>query len=226
MPIAPTPYAGNFLDKLFDVVSGLEQNRFVFNGAIHDDGLGVPTLGFGYALVVRGPVLWGVKGTLVADFQQLGIPFTPANFAVLTQIVRALNNNPQAAPGLVAQLAQTGPVINAATGRQLFDLESQRALVEIHDRFRDPRIIGIPNAVQAAAAGDALFALLTGSREMLAQDRSGRRNGSTQLRDAADPLRNRRLRRSRRTVFGRPGTADVAARTWAPAQHDRFSGRP
>jgi hypothetical protein len=53
MAINPTPYIGDFLNKLFDVISSLEQSKYRFDGGVHNDGLGVPTLGYGYALLVR-----------------------------------------------------------------------------------------------------------------------------------------------------------------------------
>ena len=58
--VTPGPYAGNhpaFLDALFEVIKTVEQGR-TFNQYVHDDGKRVPTIGYGYALLVvkRWPV--------------------------------------------------------------------------------------------------------------------------------------------------------------------------
>ena len=53
MPIQTTPSNRPLADGVFDFLGRIEQKVGEFNGTIHTDGIGVPTLGYGYALLVR-----------------------------------------------------------------------------------------------------------------------------------------------------------------------------
>src|SRR5688572_14394721 len=97
-------------DGMFDLLSQIEQSANEFNPNIHDDGRGVPTIGYGYALVVQGANnSWSNKATLVADLQMLGIAFSATQMLTLAQIVTFLNQNDAAgqtsAGDLIPELA-------------------------------------------------------------------------------------------------------------------------
>ncbi len=75
MPLTPR-LSSNFLEEAFQLIKGGEG----FEPAVYGDPLiGVPTIGYGYALIVKSSQgYWYVKPTLTADFAALGITLTAA----------------------------------------------------------------------------------------------------------------------------------------------------
>jgi hypothetical protein len=65
------------LTALFNVIRSIEQGR-EFNGSVHNDGAGVPTLGYGYAMLVKGVnEQWVSKASLNTDLSAIDITLTP-----------------------------------------------------------------------------------------------------------------------------------------------------
>ncbi len=137
MSITPRSSYRDRSDGVFDFLSRIEQAARQFNGEIHNDGIGVPTLGYGYALVVKDARdIWVVKGTLNADLQPLGTVFSKPQSDTLNAIVANLNsNNAQTASALngplIASLATGIAAIDESQGRQLFNIEESRAFTNL-----------------------------------------------------------------------------------------------
>jgi GH24 family phage-related lysozyme (muramidase) len=163
MAINTTLYSSNpstFMDKLFDIITMLEQGR-AFNGNVHNDGVNVPTIGYGYAMIVNGSSGWTIKPFLIGDLPQIGIALTAGQASTLRSIAAALNGGqPANAAALINTLAQSFPTVTMTQGRTLFDLEGARALSAIESQFSAN--------LRSSAAGLALFTALSGTREMLA----------------------------------------------------------
>jgi len=68
MTLSPRPSA-DFQTEAFNFIKGNEAVSI----QVYGDTRGVPTLGYGYALVVRGANGWALKDTLDADLQQINI---------------------------------------------------------------------------------------------------------------------------------------------------------
>ncbi|MBL4693016.1 MAG: LysM peptidoglycan-binding domain-containing protein, partial [Magnetovibrio sp.] len=79
-------------DWAYSRVSGLEDPR----PDLYNDGSNVPTIGVGYALVVKGRNGWSVKEELVADFRSIGAPLSAASIKTLNGIADAKNKGQQA----------------------------------------------------------------------------------------------------------------------------------
>lgn len=160
MSLTPRP-SGNFQDDAFSFISAAED----FRRGVYGDSVGVPTIGYGYAMAVQSNGVWSVKQTLSADMAAAGVTLTQAQLAKLASIVKKLNDGKiteakQMSAALGDQVG-TGdiPFIDEPGGRTLFNLELQRALDAVQSRFR--RLLG-------ATEGNALYASLQGSVEMVA----------------------------------------------------------
>ena len=158
MPINGTPtYRNNhaeFLEELFDLIRSVEQGRN-FDQQVHNDGIGVPTLGYGYAMVVKGQGdQWARKDTLNSDLRDIGITLSRAANAALDDIIDALNDGDQdeAVELITNDLAPAVPTISQADGRVLFNADSKRAQADVKDRLNN----------------NALYNSLVDTREMLA----------------------------------------------------------
>ncbi|MBI3896877.1 MAG: putative Ig domain-containing protein [Gammaproteobacteria bacterium] len=137
-----------------------------FEPGVYGDLVGVPTIGFGYALAIKNAQgTWALKGTLASDFNAIGITITAGQQTTLNDIVTALNaGNTQQARNLSDGLGdQIGAgdirTISQQEGRTLFDLELNRALNAVRDRF---------NSFLGIVAGNALFVSLQDTEEMVA----------------------------------------------------------
>src|ERR1700741_3108521 len=114
IPIRPSDRV--LTDGVFDFLRQLEQARNEFNPSIHDYGLGVPTLGYGYSLLVkRADDDWVEKDELDADLLLVGIVLDEEQRLILDEIRQLLNLNTEAgrnaAGALVPQLAlNTQPI--------------------------------------------------------------------------------------------------------------------
>jgi len=144
----------------------LNSEDFAANGQVYSDTVGVPTMGYGYAMLVTpGNGSWVRKKTLIDDMSALGITLTNEQLLTLTLIAQALES------GLVTLASdlsnglgdQTGTgdirAISEAEGRVLFNLELQRSLDAVKSRFI--KFLG-------GSAGNALFTSLENSQEMVA----------------------------------------------------------
>jgi GH24 family phage-related lysozyme (muramidase) len=102
-----------------------------FDSNVYDDGTGVPTVGYGYALVVQGPNGWATRSD--NDLARVGITLTQADKARLQTAINDLNTHDrQTASGRLAPRLQHSPFdlsLNQAQARQTFDL----ALPEYRD---------------------------------------------------------------------------------------------
>lgn len=163
MVITPR-HTNTFSEDAFAFI--LDSEDFGANGHVYGDTVGVPTMGYGYAMLVTpGNGTWVRKKTLIADLSTLGITFTNEQLLTLTVVAQALN------AGLVALASdlsnglgdQTGTgdirAITEAEGRVLFDLELQRSLDAVKSRFI--KFLG-------SSTGTALFTSLENSQEMVA----------------------------------------------------------
>ena len=132
-------FSSNFQDEAFQFIKGAE----AFVAGVYGDSFGVPTIGYGYALAIKNSQgVWSLKSTLSSDLGGLGIVLTPAQTNTLNSIVSALNaGNTQLAGSLSNGL---GDQIGAGDIRQitqpealtLFNLELNRAVQAVHDRFK------------------------------------------------------------------------------------------
>jgi hypothetical protein len=86
MPLTPRQSAA-FQNEAFQFI----QEGEGFEDRVYDDSIGVPTLGYGYALVTKVNKVWSVKASLVADLAGIGITLTTSQIATLNSIVQALN---------------------------------------------------------------------------------------------------------------------------------------
>lgn len=161
MPFTSRP-AGDFQNDAFQFIRGGEG----FRPGVYADPVSVPTVGYGYALVIKDSNdVWSIKSSLAVDLAAIGITLTTTQSETLDSIVQALNaGNTTLAKNLSDGLGDqvgTGDIrlITAPEGRTLFDLELQRALDAIQERFRSHL---------GTADGNALFASLQGSVEMVA----------------------------------------------------------
>src|SRR5688572_22861420 len=91
---------------------------------LYGDPIGVPTIGYGYALVVKDTKgIWALKSTLVSDLSAIGIALTAAQQNILSDIASALNNGK-------AELADSlsdglGDQIGAGDVRPITEAESR-----------------------------------------------------------------------------------------------------
>lgn len=127
-------------DGAFDFLRRIEQPRGNYIAQIHNDGDGIPTAGYGYALVVQSGGVWQRTESLEDDFQQVGLILTPADILLLRQMATNLNTNAGTANVvnnvLIQELAgNVGQILAVPTGRQLFDLEVGRAETTLINRF-------------------------------------------------------------------------------------------
>jgi Ca2+-binding RTX toxin-like protein len=156
---------------------------------VYSDSLGVPTLGVGYALIIKINGEWRLRPTLDADLLSLGITLTVDDRASLETLRRNLNANNGATnktlvPEPILSYNGTGPypyqeeqapnspplntfdfnVLTDDQVRLLYDISVTRARDEMLGRFiANLRSRGVPDPV--AAAGD-LFIGLDRSKEM------------------------------------------------------------
>ncbi len=171
MPINPRPFSDDpqvFKDKVFDLLRSSEgtSSALPYEGVIHNDGIGVPTVGYGYAMVIKGydaqsnSTVWKVKSELEQDFQQLGITITEDNDQVLNSIANTLNNGNQTqAIQLITELDNNVANLTEAQARDLADIETDRAMGSVKARFI--KYLG-------QETGNDLYNHLQGSQEMLA----------------------------------------------------------
>ena len=154
--------SSNFQQETFQFITNAEG----FEPRVYGDLVGVPTIGYGYALAVNnGQGVWSLKSTLTADLGALSLALTATQTSTLNNIVSALNagNTAQAQTMSNALGDQVGTgdirLITLTEARTLFNLELDRALQAVRGRFR---------SFLGNATGDALFTSLQNSKEMVA----------------------------------------------------------
>jgi GH24 family phage-related lysozyme (muramidase) len=117
-------------DLAFANTSAMEGMR----GNVYDDGRGIPTVGYGYALAVQGPNGWAARPD--NDLAQVGITLGQADKARLQTVINDLNslNRTTASQNLQGRLGRDpfDLTLDNAQARQVFDLalpEYRRAVV-------------------------------------------------------------------------------------------------
>jgi RTX calcium-binding nonapeptide repeat (4 copies) len=128
---------------------------------VYNPGDHVPTLGYGYAMVVRGAGnIWTVDTNILqADFTAIGRTLTQPEMQTLSQIADALNgNNLTLADTLINNLTASFGAISTSQAETLFNRTLDRAVLQVRDRFR---------SLLGTADGDFLYAELTGSTELI-----------------------------------------------------------
>lgn len=94
----------------FDNMGKWEQ----FRDRVYYDSVGVPTVGYGYALVVNGPNGWTARSD--ADLQSVGITLAPGDRQRLDQVAQALENNRNARAAARRNAAQqAAPIADYGT---------------------------------------------------------------------------------------------------------------
>lgn len=88
MIITPTPIS-DLNGALFDFLRGPTIERFV--PRVYSDSLGVPTLGVGYALVVKVGSTWQVRAGLAEDLAAIGVTLSGDDLVRLNQTISVLN---------------------------------------------------------------------------------------------------------------------------------------
>lgn len=91
-----TPHvSGNYTQELFDTIA-LKFEKF--EPEVYADTKGVPTIGYGYALVTKNKItgIWEIRGgndgiELTADLAAVGKTLQPSDTKLLNDIVAALN---------------------------------------------------------------------------------------------------------------------------------------
>lgn len=98
-----------------------------FRDQVYYDSVGVPTVGYGYALVVDGPNGWTARSD--ADLGSVGITLAPGDRQRLDQVAQALENNRRAAAAnrlaaaeQAAPIADYGTTLTEEAARGTFDL--------------------------------------------------------------------------------------------------------
>ncbi|HZM63509.1 MAG TPA: hypothetical protein VFB59_00060, partial [Candidatus Saccharimonadales bacterium] len=154
----------DFRYEAFLFIAGAEGFK---QGKVYGDPLGVPTVGYGYALATKTKLgnqeSWALKATLDADLSALTITLTQTQRDILNNIVGALNaGDSQFAKNLSDSLGNGSDRIRAITeneGHTLFNLELDRATNAVLERFK---------LFLKPIPGQALFDELQNSKEMVA----------------------------------------------------------
>lgn len=117
-----------------------------FRDRVDYDDHGVPTVGYGYALVVNGPNGWAVRDD--ADLQSVGITLAPGDRQRLDQVATALRANRNARPARrleaarsAVDIADFGTTLTEEGARNTFDLAvpeyKQYVIGTINEKQRD-----------------------------------------------------------------------------------------
>ncbi|MBI4989786.1 MAG: hypothetical protein HZC23_13310, partial [Rhodocyclales bacterium] len=152
---------GDFYGNARSVIKGSEG----FRGDIYSDTVSIPTIGYGYALIVRQRKSNGTMNYVVADYVQnefasIGIAPTPAQMNLLRDIAIDLTNgNTAAARTKTATLDAQIRDIDQAEASTLFNRSLDRALADVKRGFI---------ASLGSANGELLFTEMTGSTELVA----------------------------------------------------------
>jgi len=88
LSIIPTSVTGSFSDFTYNFI---RQSELLVR-RIYTDGLGVPTLGVGYALAIKNAQgIWVLRGTLTNDLASIGITLSQSDLDRLNDVVLKLN---------------------------------------------------------------------------------------------------------------------------------------
>lgn len=153
----------NFYTSVRTAITGAE----AYEPLVYDDGLGIPTIGYGYALIVKNKDGdWEIRETLVADLgaQDVGYPLNRSGFDsgdvdVLVSIADALNKNQiSLAQDLIGQYSFQ-IILDESQADALFQLSLSRAQTAVESQLK--RHLGDKR-------GAEVFAALENTREFVA----------------------------------------------------------
>ena len=151
-------------DWAYDYIMNLEEDK----KDLYNDGHDVPTIGVGYALVVKGRKGWTVAPKAEQDFAAIGAPLTADDIRTLERIAEAKNKGDGTRAGVLIE--RLGLSVNDVQMRTLYD----RAF----DRHYD-----LARTIVGETAFDQLDAKRQGVLTMGAYQSPGR------LKDVADDIR-------------------------------------
>jgi hypothetical protein len=125
-----TQLAGSGLsdDDIFNMLAFDNTGKWEqFRDRVYYDRVGVPTVGYGYVLVVDGPHGWTARDD--ANLQSVDITLAPGDRQRLDQVAQTLENNRNAKPAVrrtateqAAPMADYGTTLTEDAARDTFDL--------------------------------------------------------------------------------------------------------
>ncbi len=132
-----------------------------FKPNIYYDTLGIPTTGYGYALVFKqSDGSFKMSDKLVSEFSTIGITLTTANTTALNAIAKSLSDgNVSTAKSQVTALDAQVADINITQADTLFTYSYGRAMDDVKTAFKTN--LGAVN-------GDTLFTKMANTTEMIA----------------------------------------------------------
>ncbi|MDY6994075.1 MAG: hypothetical protein SVR94_15930 [Pseudomonadota bacterium] len=101
--------ASNFYEEILNFIRnteiGKDKNAYY---EVIDDGIGVPTIGYGYAMLVRNPLdgSFELKRDLTDDFQAIGYNTTSADVTLLQSIADQLNLGTDSGDAIAKELIE------------------------------------------------------------------------------------------------------------------------
>lgn len=159
-PIKPA----SFYEVLFKFVRGSEG----FRAKVHDDGKGIPTIGYGTALVIKGKEGWTILDKLDERLQAAGVPLDSTRYKVdydkLNDIAVALKSkNAEEAKKLIRE-HDFSITVDEPQARKLYNIGMDWDHLSIVRSRLDSK--GTKKKRKPGKAGT--YAKLTGTRELIA----------------------------------------------------------
>ena len=110
-----------------------------FRSNVYADSEGIPTIGYGYALLVKAGDEWNIKETLAGDLQFIfgsGFSLSVEDIDTLTLAVDALQDGNKATATNIIESHIFSFNISELSAQILFDFEVDRKEIAILDRFK------------------------------------------------------------------------------------------
>jgi len=159
MPINIHPISGDFNETVYQFLRKQEG----FAPRIYSDSKGIPTLGVGYALAVKGSNgSFAVRSTLPSDLALMGVTLTAADAQLLDAAIAALNSENMTRAKTLIPVFKQGEN-SAQVNKFSFLLSSPDQFRPLFDRALDEATITLRSKI-----GVPLFSSLAGSNEMAA----------------------------------------------------------
>jgi hypothetical protein len=159
-PIKPD----SFYDVLFRFVGGSES----FRPEVYDDGKGIPTIGYGTALIIKVKGRWTVLRQLEERLQAAGVPLDidrlKDDYKKLGEISEALNEGERENARAIINVYQFSIKVDEPQARKLYDIGMDWDHLSIVRSRLDRE--GTKRKRKPGKAGT--YAKLTGTRELIA----------------------------------------------------------
>ncbi|UZJ43658.1 hypothetical protein OOT55_13465 [Marinimicrobium sp. C6131] len=122
----------NYEDEVRSVITEGEG----FERTVYDDGVNhIPTIGYGYALIIDNGDNWVVKSTLEDDLESLGVTLSLGDQLILDQIASALNGDTETTAEEIMDDYEFDLTVDEDEANSLFDAERERAENAIEDQL-------------------------------------------------------------------------------------------